>query len=82
MKTISESQAKRKFGALRLNMVGDGEAGEEQEIQCADHRENVGEVLACVDRQLQLLGFQIVQHDTGDDSYRWHIESIKTGKGQ
>ena len=74
MKEISERNAKRQFGAKRYDAMLDGD---DPELKICDWKESVGEVLKLVDEQLAAFGLEVILHDTGDDSYVWHIEKNK-----
>lgn len=42
-------------------------------VKTADHHESVGEVLKLVDKQLAPHGLEVVEVDTGSDTYEWFI---------
>lgn len=45
----------------------------EYRVRVADWKVFAEEVLEKVDRQLEMFGLQVVQHDHGGDYYEWHI---------
>lgn len=48
-------------------------------VQSADWKESVDTVLRQVDRQLSKFGLEVVQIDTGSDTYEWYIAERDNG---
>lgn len=68
MRTISEEVAENKFGE---------DYAENDLVKSADHRESIGTVLASIDAQLLDYGLEVVQVETGSDTYYWYIDVLE-----
>ena len=73
MKVVSESKMRKQFGKRVRTMWEDGD----HDLKSADFRESVNNVLQEVDEQLSLHGLELVQQDTGSDTYVWYIEKME-----
>jgi hypothetical protein len=69
MRTVDESEMPEDYE----NLPG---------VEMADWKESVDEVLKSIDKQLKPFGLEVVEIDTGSDTYAWYIEKIKPQKGK
>jgi hypothetical protein len=74
MREVTPEQAKEE---LQSSRKGWDWYYHNKEVQTADWKESVDEVLKEVDKQLKPHGLEVVQIDTQSDTYAWYIKERK-----